>query len=114
MSAPDGRCTATGWEGGCAAVPAGDGAPPDRSRCRVLDGAGGGRARRGGPPGAVVPGAGGRSLAAVLRREQQDPAGVDQAGVGEGAAVGLWLAFVEAEQFVPVIAVAEEPGGDGP
>ena len=113
MSAPDGRCTATGRECGCAPVPAGDGTPPEP--CRARPGRRWcGRARWCGRPGAVVPGRGGGTVVAACWREQQDPAGVDEARLGERTAVRLRFAFVEAEQLVPALTVAEEPGGDRP
>ena len=109
MSAPDGRCTATGRGCGCVLAGDGDGVLPERGRCGR--GRRAGRARWRGAP-VVVGGPG--AVVAAGRCQQQDPAGVDEAGVGEGVAVGLGFAGVEAEQLVPALAVAQEPGGDLP
>src|SRR6266516_4919280 len=47
-------------------------------------------------------------------REQQDPPGVDEVGIGEGTSAGLWPPAVERVDLVPAFAVAEAAGGDIP
>ncbi len=114
MRAPDGRCTATGRGCGCVLVGAGDGVLPEPSPWCVLDGDGLGVRAGAGRLGRWCAGWAAGPWWPSCDGQQQDPAGVDEAGVGEGAAVRLRFAGVEAEQLVPVLAVAEEPGGDVP
>src|SRR5947207_3388996 len=51
---------------------------------------------------------------ATVGGKKQDPPGVDEAGVGEGASPGLWPAVVERIDLMPAFPVAEAAGGDVP
>ena len=126
IRAPDGSRTAT-W-GGCAARARRAAASRRSGLGAVRDGRAVGSADREGrgdgsgcqgraAPGCPGPGAA-RLRGARVRGggvpggglwNQQHPAGEDQIGVGEGAAVRLGSPLVELVDLVPILGVAEEP-----